>query len=124
MPLPPKKRNRDPFGPRVAQKRYAAISQHANVYLEGSLARPVISSPKRRKVCKQKQKAAKASWGILETPEKSSSNRIDGAESAVINSPFFHETRRTAIYHLYLAYGMPAQSTWDQSNFVAKIIIL
>ena len=33
-----------------------------------------------------------------------------------------YDTRRTAIFYMYLASEMPSQYTWERSNFVSKIM--
>ena len=117
----PNKRNRNPLAEHAAEKRYKKISQTANHYLGGkALIKP--SSPERRKISARKRTAATAAWKSYVTPDKTGSDRLISDETSIIKSPLFFDTRRTAIFHLYLASGTPKQCTWEESNFVSKIM--
>ena len=65
-----KRRNHDPLGPYVHEKRYAQESQKVKVFLERNRARGILSSPERRKIFHQAQVMANASWVYMKHQKK------------------------------------------------------
>lgn len=115
----PKRRCRDPLGPRANEARYAAPSQHAKYYLEGGGALRERTGQECLAAHLNAKAAAAASHAPLYSLEPTASVAADmntwGEGMA--------ESRRCAIRYLFeAALGAPSEDEWDGPTGAIKEI--
>jgi hypothetical protein len=115
-----RKRNRNPLTMTAHEARYATPSLKANMYLEGSLARPLRSPEDLEAQAQTNSHNITSTWGF-QSPAAQEIKRLRVSSEAT-TTPRYYFLRRLSINYLFVTFGSPAEEDWKETGVIEEIM--